>query len=154
MQALGGKVQSEVEIQAPAAKFYNVFRKQLEHLPNISTHIHGAKVQKGDWGNVGSVKNWDYTIDGKKISSKVKTESINDDNKAITYVLYDGNVSENYKSFKGTIQVTDKKFGGGIVKWTYEFEKLKEDITGASPDSYLDFSMNLTKEIDAHLVKD
>jgi uncharacterized membrane protein len=60
--ALSGKVESEVEIQAPAAKFYNVFRKQLEHLPNISTHIHEAKVHEGDWENVGSVKHWEFTI--------------------------------------------------------------------------------------------
>jgi uncharacterized membrane protein len=59
MQAL----RSEVEIQAPAAKYYNVFRKQLEHLPNISTHVNGAKVHKGDWEeNVGSVKHWELTI--------------------------------------------------------------------------------------------
>jgi uncharacterized membrane protein len=60
--ALSGKVESEVEIQAHASKFYNVFRKQLEHLPNISTHIHGAKVHEGDWETVGSVKQWEYTI--------------------------------------------------------------------------------------------
>jgi uncharacterized membrane protein len=46
----------------PAAKFYNVFRKQLEHLPNISTHIHEAKVHEGDWENIGSVKQWEVTI--------------------------------------------------------------------------------------------
>jgi uncharacterized membrane protein len=55
-------LRSEVEIQAPAAKFYNVFRKQLEHLPNISTHIHEAKVHEGDWENIGSVKQWEVTI--------------------------------------------------------------------------------------------
>jgi uncharacterized membrane protein len=60
--ALIGKVESEVEIQAPAAKFYSFYRKQLEHLPNISTHIHGARVHEGDWETVGSVKHWEYTI--------------------------------------------------------------------------------------------
>jgi uncharacterized membrane protein len=60
--ALSGKVESEVEIQAPAAKFYHFYRKQLEHLPNISTHIHGARVHEGDWGTIGSVKQWEYTI--------------------------------------------------------------------------------------------
>ncbi|KAK2399523.1 MLP protein [Trifolium repens] len=124
MQAL----RSEVEIQAPAAKYYNVFRKQLEHLPNISTHVNGAKVHKGDWEeNVGSVKHWELTIDGKKISAKAKIESIDDDNK------------EN---------------GGGIVKLNYEYEKLKEHIIGLSPELILDFAIKVTKEIDAHLVKD
>ena len=54
--ALSGKVETQVEIQAPAAKFYYVFRKQLHHVPN------GAKVHDADWENVGSVKHWDFTI--------------------------------------------------------------------------------------------
>jgi len=60
--ALSGKVETEIEIQAPAAKFYNVFRKQLEQLPNISNGIHGARLHEGDWENVGSVKHWEYTV--------------------------------------------------------------------------------------------
>ncbi|WJX10273.1 hypothetical protein P8452_01015 [Trifolium repens] len=153
--ALSGKLESEVEIQAHASKFYNVFRKQLEHLPNISTHIHGARVHEGDWETVGSVKHWEFTIDGKKISIKAKIWSIDDDNKVITYSLFDGEVSENYKSLKAIIQVIDKEHGGGIAKWTYEYEKLKEDIiAGLSPESFLAFSVKVTKEIDAHLVKE
>ncbi|XP_045798882.1 MLP-like protein 34 [Trifolium pratense] len=154
-KAFGGKLQSEVEIQAPAAKFYNFNRKQLEHLPNISTHINGAK---GDWQNVGFVKQWEFTIAcirwRKKKSAKAKIESIDDENKAITYSVFDGEVSKNYKSLKAIIQVIDKEHGGGgIVKLTYEYEKQKEDITGLSPQSILEFGIKVTKEIDAHLVK-
>ncbi|CAJ2674423.1 unnamed protein product [Trifolium pratense] len=152
--ALSGKVESEVEIEAPAAKFYNVFRKQLEHLPNITTHIHDAKVHEGDWENVGSVKHWEFTIDGKKVSAKAKIESIDDENKVITYSIFDGEFSEKYKSLKSIIQVIDKEHGGGIVKWTYEYEKLKEDIIGLSPELFLDFAIKITKDIDAHLVKE
>lgn len=70
----------------------------------------------------------------------------------IIYSLFDGEVSESYKSLKGILQVIDKG-DGGVVKWTFEYEKLKEDITAASPDSYLDFAVKVTKDIDAHLVK-
>jgi hypothetical protein len=93
------------------------------------------------------------TADGKKLSAAVKIESIDDDNKAITY-LFDEELRENYKSLKGIIQVIDKEHGGGIVKWTFEYEKLKDDITGASPDSYLDVAIKIANEIDAHLVKE
>jgi hypothetical protein len=62
-------------------------------------------------------------------------------------------VSEIYKSLKAIIQVVDKEHGGGIVKWTYEYEKLKEDIS-LSPESFLAFAIKVTKEIDAHLVKE
>jgi len=39
------------------------------------------------------------------------------------------------------------------VKWTFEYEKLSENITAASPESYLDFATMVTKDIDDHLVK-
>jgi hypothetical protein len=58
----------------------------------------------------------------------------------MTYTIFDGDVSENYKSLKAIIQVVDKEHGGGIVKWTYEYEKLKEDISyHLSPELILDF---------------
>ncbi|CAI8605509.1 unnamed protein product [Vicia faba] len=152
--ALSGKVESETDIEASATKFFHVLRKQLEHVPNISPEIHGNRVHEGDWESVGSVKHWEYTIEGKKVSAKEKIEAIDDDNKTLTYSLFDGEVSENYKSFKSTIQVIDKEHGGGIVKWTFEYEKLNEDITGASPDSYLALAEKVTKDIDAHLVKE
>ncbi|CAL5206659.1 unnamed protein product [Lathyrus oleraceus] len=147
--ALSGKVEIEIEIQAPADKFYNIFRKQLEHVPNISPEIHENKVHEGDGENVGSIKYWEYIIEGKKVSAKAKIETIDDENKIITYSLFDGEVSENYKSFKSTFQVL-----GGIVKWTFEYEKLKEDIAFGAPDSYLVFAEKVTKDIDAHLIKE
>jgi len=152
--ALSGKVETEVEIQAPGAKFYNIFRKQLEQVPNISNEIHGARVHEGDWENIGSIKHWEFTVEGKKQSAKVKIETIDDDNKIIIYSIFDGEVSENYKSLKAILQVIHKEHGGGIVKWAYEYEKLKEEITGASPDSYLDLAVKVTKDIDSHLVKE
>lgn len=90
--------------------------------------------------------------EGKKQSAKEKVETIDDDNKVITYSVFDGEVGESYKSLKAILQVIDKEQGGGIVKWTFEYEKLKQDITIASPNSYLDFSAKVTKDIDAHIV--
>ena len=92
--------------------------------------------------------------EGRKQSAKAKIETIDDDNKIIIYSFFEGDVSENYKSLKAILQVIPKEHGGGIVKWTYEYEKLKEEITGSSPDSYLDFAVKLIKDIDSHLVKE
>jgi len=61
--SLSGKVEGEVEIKASAEKFFDIFRKKLHHVPNITPEkIHAAKVHEGDWENVGSVKHWDFTI--------------------------------------------------------------------------------------------
>ncbi|KAI5394440.1 MLP-like protein 34 [Lathyrus oleraceus] len=151
--SLSGKVESETEIEATAAKFFHIFRKQLEHVPNMSPEVHENSVHEGDWENIGSVKDWKYTIEGRKHTTKEKIESIDDENKIITYNVYDGDATDSYKSFKVTLQVIDKEHGG-VVKWSIEYEKLKEDITAASPDSYLVLFAKVTKDIDAHLVKE
>ncbi|XP_058728488.1 MLP-like protein 34 [Vicia villosa] len=151
--SLSGKVVSETEIEATAAKFYNIFRKQLGDVPSISPEVHENSVHEGDWENIGSVKHWEYTIEGRKHTTKEKIESLDDENKVIIYSVYDGDVADSYKSFKVTLPVIDKEHGG-VVKWSIEYEKLKEDITAASPDSYLVLFAKITKDIDAHLVKE
>ncbi|XP_058728489.1 MLP-like protein 43 isoform X1 [Vicia villosa] len=151
--ALCGKVFTEFESEVPAAKFYNIFRKQLQHIPNIAEDVHGATLLEGEWDKAGSVIHWEYTIDGEEESAKGKIETIDDDNRVITFSLFDGNVSENYKSFKGTLQVMDGEYGA-FVRWTFEYEKVKEDITGAVPVSYLDLVADVTKDIDAHFVEE
>ncbi|CAI8605514.1 unnamed protein product [Vicia faba] len=150
---LCGKVFTEYEIEASATKFYNIFRKQLQNIPNISPEVHGARVIEGDWESIGSVIQWKYTIDGREESAREKIETIDDENKVITYSHFDGEVSENYKSLKGTLEVMDEEYGA-LVRWSFEYEKLKEDITGAFPNSYLDLVLEVTKAVDAHLVKE
>jgi hypothetical protein len=61
--ALSGKVFTEIEIRALPAKVYNIFRKQLKQIPEISPdQVQGARLHEGDWENVGSVIHWEYTI--------------------------------------------------------------------------------------------
>ncbi|CAL5206656.1 unnamed protein product [Lathyrus oleraceus] len=151
--ALCGKVSTAYEGEATAAMFYNVFRKQLQRIPNISSEVQGARLLEGEWDKVGAVIHWEYTIDEEEQSAKGKIETIDDENKVITFSLFDGDVSENYKSFKGTLQVMDGEYGG-LVRWTFEYEKLKEDITGADLDFYLDLVAEITKDVDAHLVEE
>ncbi|KAK7273854.1 hypothetical protein RIF29_14918 [Crotalaria pallida] len=89
---------------------------------------------------------------GKKTTIKTKIEAIDDENKTITYSLFDAEISESYKSLKATLQVIYKE-NVALVKWTYEYEKLKENITAPSPESCLDIATKVTKDIDAHLIK-
>lgn len=62
--ALVGKLETEVEINTPADKFYKIFASQIMHLlPNVSSDkIQGVELHEGDWETAGSVKHWDYTL--------------------------------------------------------------------------------------------
>lgn len=62
--ALAGKVEGEVEVHAPAAKFFNLFVTELHEFQNICDHVHETKVHQGDWHDVGSdhIKHWTFTL--------------------------------------------------------------------------------------------
>ncbi|KAI4357629.1 hypothetical protein L6164_001566 [Bauhinia variegata] len=152
--ALIGKVETEIPIKAPAAKFFKVFRSEFHQAPNMCTEtLHGVDLHEGDWHvHIGAVKQWEYTMDGKRSKAKERVEHIDDENMTIKYTIFGGEVNENFKSLKATFQVT-AKVDGGIVKWSLEYEKVSEVIPGSGTDSYIDFANKITKEIDAHLVK-
>ncbi|XP_028767112.1 MLP-like protein 43 [Neltuma alba] len=128
--ALSGKLEAEVEVHSPAAKFFSLFVTQLHHVQNISDLVHETKVHQGDWHGVGSdsVKHWTYTA-GKLSPNTRKLP---------------------YKSLKAKLQVADKG-SGALAKWTYEYEKLSQEVP--PPQAYLDFVTTVTKDLDAHLTK-
>ncbi|KAI5353289.1 hypothetical protein L3X38_006182 [Prunus dulcis] len=66
--------------------------------------------------------------------------------------LYGGSqeIFKHYKSFKVTLKETEKTNGGSLVKWILDYEKVKDEIP--APQSYQDFAVNITEDLDAHLV--
>lgn len=63
--SLVGKLVSEFEINAPAEKYYKVFKDQTSHVPNISPGVvQQVEVHEGDWEthDHGSIKIWNYTV--------------------------------------------------------------------------------------------
>lgn len=83
-------------------------------------------------------------------SEGVKTvESIDEENKSITYKIIDGEIAQNYKVFKSTAQVTPKG-NGCLVKWTIEYEKANEDVP--TPNKYCEFTTNMSKAVEAYLL--
>ncbi|XP_054808774.1 MLP-like protein 34 [Prosopis cineraria] len=148
MAQLAGKLEGEVEVNSPAAEFFGVLASQLHHVKNISDVVHETKVHQGDWHGVGSasIKHWTYTVVEK---CKEHFEEIDHENKSLAFNLFDGDVGDKYKSLKAKLQVTDKG-NGALAKWTYEYEKLREEVP--PPQAYLDFATKVTKDVDAHLM--
>ncbi|XP_034700076.1 MLP-like protein 43 [Vitis riparia] len=148
--ALIAKVETETKIKAPADKFFKLFKSQAHHLPNIcSDKIHKIEVHEGDWETQGSVKHWSYTIGGNSQSIKETVESIDEENRSMTFKVLDGEVLKEYKSYKFTAQAIPKG-EGCLVIWTIEYEKASEG--GPDPHNYLEFAVNITKDIESHLL--
>lgn len=91
------------------------------------------------------------TTDGKVITCKEKIESVDEQNKIITYKLFDGDIAQQFKNFKLIIQTIDKDHGDAIIKWTVEYERISEDVD--PPYGYIECLHKCTADIDGHLVK-
>ncbi|XP_030513811.1 MLP-like protein 328 [Rhodamnia argentea] len=145
---LEGKVEEEFEINSPADKFYKRLSYELHHLPDASPDkVQGAEIHEGDWVTPGSVKLWNYTIDGVQEVFKEKVE-IDEENKTMTMVAVGGHILEQYKAYKIVYQVFPKG-ESGTVKISLIYEKFKE--TDGEPHNYLRFVVDLFKDLDKHL---
>ncbi|KAJ9708434.1 hypothetical protein PVL29_000463 [Vitis rotundifolia] len=125
---------------------------QAHHLPNIcSDKIHKIEVHEGDWETQGSVQHWSFTVGGNSESIKETVESIDEENRSITFKVLDGEVLKDYKSYKVTTQAIPKG-EGCLVIWTIEYEKkVNEDVP--DPHAYLEFAVNITKDIEGHYLR-
>ena len=69
--SLIGKLVSELEINAPAEKFYKIFKHQCFHVPNITPKfIQQVEIHDANWDDHdhGSIKTWYYTVGMHKIT--------------------------------------------------------------------------------------
>ena len=90
------------------------------------------------------------TEDGKDYVAKEVVEAINEENKTITYRVIEGDVLQEYKSFKVIIQSIPKGEATWI-HWTFEYEKLNKNIP--HPIKLLESVIHLSEEPDDHLVQ-
>lgn len=100
---------------------------------------------------------WELTgllscADGRVEVFKERVE-IDEANKSVTLTALDGHVLEQYRSFKVTFQVIPGQEGeGGFVKITQEYGK-KLNENDAPSYNYIGLAINMTRDIDAHLLK-
>ncbi|KAK7837452.1 mlp-like protein 28 [Quercus suber] len=143
---LFGKVEADVEIKAPAENFHEIFSCRPHHISNVSPGIiQGCALHEGDRGNEGSVINWESGITSMEV-----IEAIDKKNNSVTFKVIEGDLMEEYKNIKITIQATPKG-KGSLVHWTMEYEKLHENIV--EPNTLLQLALDLSKDLDAHLVQ-
>ncbi|KAJ7954242.1 MLP-like protein [Quillaja saponaria] len=153
--ALHGKLEDEMEINMPAAKFYNIWKSEGHHVSTATPNrIHAVHVHEGDWGAADSVKIWKYTvgtyIDGTTGVFKEKLE-FNDETKTVSLVGLEGDVMKEYKVYKPTYQCIPKGEGSSLLKMTLEYERASENIP--PPDKYMRFMVDLAKDIEEHHLK-
>ncbi|KAJ7954245.1 MLP-like protein [Quillaja saponaria] len=141
----------EIDIKTSAEIFYNTLRgKTQTTVSDIAPdHLHKVEFHEGDGETSGSVKQATFKV-GDTVEILKKKIHFDDENKIITYVVFEGDVLKHYNSYKVTLQVTSKG-AVGLVRWSLEYEKLNDEAP--EPTKYLEFLVNVTKKIEAHLIK-
>ncbi|XP_038701409.1 MLP-like protein 31 [Tripterygium wilfordii] len=144
-----GKLEVEVKVKVSAEKFHEVFSFRPHHVSNmIPDHIQGCELHEGEWGKQGKVISWNYFHDGVAKVAKERVEVIDDVNNLSSFRVIEGDLLNEFKDFLITVQATPKGTEGSLVKWTFEYEKLKPDVP--DPQSLLDFVVSMSKGIDDH----
>ncbi|KAG2281488.1 hypothetical protein Bca4012_049966 [Brassica carinata] len=150
--SLVGKLETDVEIKASAGQFHHMFTGKPHHVSKASPgNIQGCDLHEGDWGKPGSIILWNYVHDGEAKVAKERIEAVEPEKNLITFRVIEGDLMKEYKSFLLTIQVTPKHGGAGsIVHWHLEYEKISDEV--AHPETLLQFCVEVSKEIDEHLL--
>ncbi|XP_055800445.1 kirola-like [Solanum dulcamara] len=123
----------------------------LKKLKSKSVTISPSKIlsfefHEGEDIKVGSVVSWKYNDDGKDKIAKKMIEAIDPETKTITWKVIGGDLLESYDSFT-IITSCDHQW----TTWTFLYEKKTEEIP--EPLVLLDFVLDLTKDIEGHLLK-
>ncbi|KAI3500228.1 hypothetical protein L1887_36046 [Cichorium endivia] len=114
------------------------------------TTVQNCQIQEGELGTVGCVLHWNYFHDGKDCYVKSLIQEIDENKKSITFKALEGDILESCKTFVMRMHV-DTYGLDNIVTWTIEYEKLNP--TDPDPDSLLDLYKKITKDVEAHHLK-
>ncbi|KAF3432165.1 hypothetical protein FNV43_RR26904 [Rhamnella rubrinervis] len=150
MSSLQGKLETDVEIKAPASKHHEIFKHRPHHVSNhASDFVQGCDLHEGEWGAVDSVICWKYFLDGKPRVAKVLVEAIDDENNTMAYKVLEGDLKEQYKSFRVTTKSIPKGNKESVIRWSLEYEKRHDEII--DPHTLLEFFTGLSKDLEKHL---
>ncbi|XP_021774943.1 MLP-like protein 31 [Chenopodium quinoa] len=147
-----GKLEVEVDINCHGDIFHEIFSTRPHHVSDMSpSNIHACDVHDGEFGKPGSIINWNYTLDGKKCVAKELVEVIDEENKLVRFKIIEGDLLNEFKTFTLTVQVIPMGDITG-VKWTAEFDTI--DDKGHYPTKLIDFCIAVSRDIEAHHLKD
>ncbi|KAL7090833.1 hypothetical protein ACP275_12G066800 [Erythranthe tilingii] len=114
--------------------------------------VQNVDLHHDEWGTVGSVIFWNYTHEGKEKVAKQIIEGIDEEKKSVTFNVIEGDLMEFYKTFKAIVHV-DTIGEDNLVTWTFEYEKVSEDVTEQHTliqHTLMDLCVKMTKDIESH----
>ncbi|KAL9235851.1 hypothetical protein vseg_010590 [Gypsophila vaccaria] len=145
------RAEGQVQLKCHADKFFGAMTQKTnlvhelcpDKFPKVELH------EGTSWHSVGAVKTWHYVAYGKSEFVKTKVAEVNEKSMFVRYDYLDGHILRNYyNNFKSMFQVI-RNNEGCYVKWSFEYEKKSEDAPNA--EIFIDFLLDVAKDMDAHL---
>nr|VDD33111.1 unnamed protein product [Brassica oleracea] len=128
-------LETTVELKSSPGKFLDMFigKQQFEVSSICPSYIQGCELREGEMGQVGSIVVWRY------VHGKWGGKNDNGDDRL-----------NRSGEQPGDVQVTSKEGDvGSVAHWHFQYVKINEKV--ADPESLLQFAVEVSKEIDAHL---
>ncbi|KAJ4794213.1 MLP-like protein 423 [Rhynchospora pubera] len=146
------KSEVEVEVKSAPEKFWEAIRDSTELFPKIFPEQYKTiELLEGDGKSVGSVRLVKYAEGTPVVTfAKEKVETVEVENKMVSYSVIDGEILNLYKNFKATLQVIPKPGAEGcLVKWTLEFDKASDEVP--EPELIKEAAVKTFHGLDAYL---
>ncbi|EOA34244.1 hypothetical protein CARUB_v10021755mg [Capsella rubella] len=152
--SLVGVLETTVELKSSAEKFHDMLVGRPHHVSNATpSNVQGAELQEGEMGQVGAIISWNYVHDGEAKVVKERIEAVDPENNRVTYKVLEGDLLKEYTNFVITLQVTPKEGEpGSVAHWHFEYEKINEEV--AHPETLLQLAVEVSKEMDEHLLSE
>ncbi|XP_019094623.1 PREDICTED: MLP-like protein 34, partial [Camelina sativa] len=129
-----------------ADRFFETFKKKEG---NFTDKIEAVSVLRDDTTSNSSIQICNFLVDGKMEHIKEKIEV---ENKSVSFLALEGDVLKQYKSYRIRLDVVPKDDRVCIAKWTWEYEKLNEDVR--PPTRYTAFVAEYTRDLETRLLSE
>ncbi|KAL3372939.1 hypothetical protein AABB24_005127 [Solanum stoloniferum] len=142
-----GKLIASKEVKCGEHLIHDLFLTNSHHIPYISpSKINRIDINEGEIGKIGTIMNCRYNEDGQEKIVKYVIEAIDHHKNSISRKVIEGDLLEFYSSFTFVSYCQHQ-----WATWTIEYEKKNEDTP--EPLIFLGFILDMTKDIEAHLLK-
>ncbi|EOA24895.1 hypothetical protein CARUB_v10018187mg [Capsella rubella] len=149
--ATSGTYVTEVPLKGTAEKHYKIWRNENHLFPDVvGHHIQGVTVHDGEWDSHGSIKIWNYTLDGKEEVFKERRE-MDDENKTTKVIGLEGHIMEQFKVCEFDYKFIPKSEDDCVCKITMIWEKHNDE--SPEPSSYMKFVKSMVVDLEDHILK-
>ncbi|GAA0139870.1 hypothetical protein LIER_01334 [Lithospermum erythrorhizon] len=138
---LCGKEAKQMQLKCEGNLIFDLIAYCPYELSKLSPQIHGCDLVEGQWGTVGAIIQFTFTVDDKTVFAKERIIALDEENKTIQFETIEGQLLEAYKNCTITVQSSNNSISASL-----EFEKKNECIP--NPTAYLNSFDKFIRDIE------